>query len=79
MALLAAVAVVSVPAVSGAHKSKQPQAGKPRMQHGCARIESKLPTYADWPRVESRIKSDKKLEARVQRMLSSLSLEEKVG
>src|SRR5918994_1793650 len=77
LALLAAVAVVSVPA--GAHEGKQPQAGKPRMQHGCARIESKLPTYADWPRVESRIKSDKKLEARVQRMRASLSLEEKVG
>ena len=30
------------------------EVGKPRMQHGCARIESKLPTLADWPRVHSR-------------------------
>ena len=66
MALLAAVAVVAVPAAGGAHRAKQPEVGKPRMQDGCARIESKLPTYADWPRVHSRIKSDKKLEARVQ-------------
>ena len=79
LALLAAVAVVAVPGASGAHKAKQPQVGKPRMQDGCARIESKLPTYADWPRVHSRIKSDKKVEARVRSMLSKLSLEEKVG
>ena len=67
LALLAAVAVVAVPAAVGAHRAKQPEAGKPRMKDGCARIESKLPTYADWPRVDSRIKSDKKVEARVRR------------
>jgi beta-glucosidase len=78
-ALLALAAVVAVPSTGIAGKSKQPQAGKPRMEHGCARIEDKLPTYADWPRVESRIKDDHKLEARVQRMLASLTLEEKVG
>ena len=79
LALLAAVAVVAVPAAGGAHRAKQPEAGKPRMKDGCARIESKLPTYADWPRVHSRIKSDKKVEARVRSMLSKLTLEEKVG
>jgi beta-glucosidase len=79
VALLALAAVVAVPSAGIAGKSKQPQAGKPRMEHGCARIEDKLPTYADWPRVESRIKDDHKLEARVQRMLASLTLEEKVG
>ena len=79
MALLAAVAVVAVPAAGGAHRAKQPEAGKPRMKDGCARIESKLPTYADWPRVHSRIKSDKKVEARVRSILSKLSLAEKVG
>ena len=65
LTLLALVAVVSVPAVSGAHKSAQPQVGKPRMEHGCARIEDRLPTLSDWPRVESRIKDSAKLEARV--------------
>ena len=70
LALLAVAAVVSVPAVSGAHKSSQPQVGKPRMEHGCARIEDRLPTLSDWPRVDSRIKDSKKLEARVQSMLA---------
>ena len=76
MALLVAIAVVSVPAVSGAHKDERSTAGKPRMKHGCARIESKLPTYKDWPRVESRIKSDKQLEARVKQIVSKLLLKE---
>ncbi len=79
VALIALIAVVAVPSAGGAHKAKQPEIGKPRMQHGCARIESKLPTLADWPRVHSRVKDDAKLEARVQRMVSQLSLEEKVG
>ena len=42
LALLAAVAVVAVPGASGAHKAKQPQVGKPRMQNGCARIETPI-------------------------------------
>ena len=79
LALLALAAVVAVPAAGGAHKAKQPEIGKPRMEHGCARIEDKLPTLADWPRVHSRIKDDHKLEARVRQMLSKLSLAEKVG
>ncbi len=77
--LLTTAVVVGVPVASGAHKSSKPEVGKPRMEHGCARIEDKLPTYADWPRVNSRIKDSKKLEGRVRSMLSTLSLEEKVG
>ena len=79
LAMLAVAAVVSVPAVSGAHKSAQPQVGAPRMEDGCARIEDRLGKLSDWPRVESRIKDSKKLEARVQSMVDSMTLEEKVG
>ena len=79
VALIALAAVMVVPSAGGAHKAKQSEIGEPRMQHGCARIESKLPTLADWPRVHSRIKQDGALEARVQRMVSQLTLEEKVG
>jgi beta-glucosidase len=79
IALLALAAVVAVPGASGAHKAEQPQIGKPRMEHGCARIEDRLKTLSDWPRVHSRIKDDRSVEARVRRMLSKLSLEEKVG
>ena len=79
VALVALAAVAVVPSAGGAHKAKQPEIGKPRMQHGCARIESKLPTLADWPRVHSRVKDDAKLEARVRKLLSQLTLEEKVG
>jgi beta-glucosidase len=80
LALLAA-AVVALPAAGVAHKGKssQPHVGKPRMEGGCARIEDRLPTFADWPRVHSRIKDSGKVEAQVSRMLSKLTLEEKVG
>ena len=49
-------------------------AGKPHGGgHGCARIDKRLPTYSDWPRVHSRIESSKKLEARVKSMVSKLT------
>ena len=79
IALLALAAVIAVPGASGAHKAEQPQIGKPRMEQGCARIEDRLKTLSDWPRVHSRIKDDRSVEARVRQMLSKLSLEEKVG
>ncbi len=39
--LLATVVVVGVPVASGAHESSKPEVGKPRMEHGCARIEDR--------------------------------------
>ena len=77
--LLAGSLAVVVPGVSGAHGSKQPQVGKPNFEHGCARIERQLPELRDWPRVHSRIKESRRVEARVRALLSKLSLEEKVG
>ena len=71
---------VLIPGVSSAHRGGKPHAGT--LRHGsydCARIDSRLPSYRDWPRVDSRIRDSKKLEARVKSMLSKLSLEEKVG
>jgi len=79
LAVIVGLLVALVPGASGA-KREQPQVGKPRAgKHGCTRIESKLPTLADWPHVRSRIKDSKQLEARVQSLLSKLTLEEKVG
>ena len=78
--LLAGVLAVLIPAASGARSGGKQYAGKPHGGgHGCVRIDKKLQTYRDWPKVRSRIESSKKLEARVQSMLSKLSLEEKVG
>lgn len=79
LALLALVVLAGVPGVSGAHRDRQPQVGEPRTEHGCARIEDRLPTLSDWPKVHSRIEDSRKVEARVRSMLSKLSLEEKVG
>jgi len=46
---------------------------------GCARIEDSLPTLADWPRVESRVKDDAGVEARVAALLGRMTLAEKIG
>jgi beta-glucosidase len=45
----------------------------------CTSIPRTLPNYTDWPRVESRIKPSKSVEAQVRALLSKMSLEEKVG
>jgi beta-glucosidase len=80
LGILALVLAVLVPGVSGANRAGQPQVGHPKQgKGGCARIERDLPTLRDWPRVQSRIKDSHKVEARVQSLLSKLSLEEKVG
>src|SRR3954452_11586929 len=80
LGILAMVLAVLVPGVSGAHRAGQAKIGEPKKgAGGCARIERDLPTLRDWPRVQSRIKDSRKVEARVQSLLSKLSLEEKVG
>ncbi|MEU6154283.1 exo 1,3/1,4-beta-D-glucan glucohydrolase [Actinosynnema sp. NPDC047251] len=53
--------------------------GEPRTDHGCARIEPTLPTYADWPRVRSRVHGDPADERRIAKIVGSLTLAEKVG
>lgn len=38
-----------------------------------------VPTYTDWPKIESVIKRDPVIEAEVQRLLNGMTLEQKVG
>lgn len=47
--------------------------------NGCVRIEPNLRTMTDWPRVESRMKTNAKDEKRVAEMLGKMTLAEKVG
>ncbi|AWS48878.1 exo 1,3/1,4-beta-D-glucan glucohydrolase [Streptosporangium sp. 'caverna'] len=46
---------------------------------GCARIEKKLPTLADWPKVKSRIKQNPADERRVAKILAGMTTAEKIG
>ncbi|WP_405139566.1 exo 1,3/1,4-beta-D-glucan glucohydrolase [Sphaerisporangium sp. NBC_01403] len=57
----------------------QPVIGKPATDHGCARIEKTLPTLADWPKVKSEIKQNPADEKRVAKILSGMTLAEKIG
>ncbi|MFC6082463.1 glycoside hydrolase family 3 N-terminal domain-containing protein [Sphaerisporangium aureirubrum] len=58
---------------------RQPVIGKPPMDHGCARIEKRLPTLADWPKVESAVKRDPSDERRIAKIVAGMTLAEKVG
>ncbi|WP_248965041.1 glycoside hydrolase family 3 protein [Sphaerisporangium perillae] len=86
-ALLAGLALLAggatgVPSAGAdsAKGARQPVIGKPAMdEHGCARIEKTLPTLADWPKVESRIKKNPADEKRVAEILAGMTLAEKVG
>ena len=58
----------------------RPVVGPPRTDgHGCARVEDRLPTLADWPRVDSRVPTNPVDEHRVRRMVAGMTLAEKVG
>ncbi|MDH2429458.1 exo 1,3/1,4-beta-D-glucan glucohydrolase [Sphaerisporangium sp. TRM90804] len=58
----------------------QPVIGKPATgPDGCARIEKRLPTLAEWPRVKSAIKQNPADEKRVRKILAGMTLAEKVG
>ncbi|NUT96280.1 MAG: exo 1,3/1,4-beta-D-glucan glucohydrolase [Saccharothrix sp.] len=79
-ALLAAVVATGTLATGGATAAPaQPVVGEPRTEHGCARIEKTLPTLADWPKVESRVKSAPGDERRIKKILDGMTLAEKVG
>ncbi|MEO3810222.1 exo 1,3/1,4-beta-D-glucan glucohydrolase [Sphaerisporangium sp. B11E5] len=58
---------------------RQPVIGKPAMDHGCARIENRLPTLADWPKVESAVKRNPADERRIAKIVAGMTLAEKVG
>jgi beta-glucosidase len=65
--------------VAASQESAQPVIGEPNTDHGCARIEDELPELADWPKVESRVKSNPDDERRVADILAGMTLAEKVG
>nr|BFE78683.1 hypothetical protein GCM10020093_012840 [Planobispora longispora] len=81
LAVLAA-GVTGIPGASAetATGERQPVIGQPRLDaRGCARIEKDLPTLADWPKVNSRIKKNPVDEWRIRKILAGMTLAEKVG
>src|SRR6185503_10040188 len=79
-ALCAIGALVPIASGAGSPQPAQPVVGKPKLDdNGCARIQASLPRLSDWPRVENKVHDDKKVERRVQTLLSGMTLEEKVG
>ncbi|WP_086820791.1 exo 1,3/1,4-beta-D-glucan glucohydrolase [Allokutzneria sp. NRRL B-24872] len=60
--------------------ARQPVVGKPDLGwNGCARIDQKLPTYSDWPKVRSGITDNAAVERRVAGLLKGMTLAEKIG
>ncbi|MFB9909308.1 exo 1,3/1,4-beta-D-glucan glucohydrolase [Allokutzneria oryzae] len=60
--------------------SRQPVVGKPDLGwNGCARIDQKLPTYQDWPKVRSGITDSAAVERRVAELVKGMTLAEKIG
>ncbi|MEU4832501.1 exo 1,3/1,4-beta-D-glucan glucohydrolase [Streptosporangium sp. NPDC023615] len=59
---------------------RQPVIGKPALDfRGCARIEKKLPTLNEWPKVKSKIGKNPLQERRIAKILAGMTLAEKVG
>ena len=60
--------------------SRQPTVGRPNLdRNGCARIEDKLPTLKDWPKVDSRIDKNAFDERKIAKMVADMTLAEKIG
>ncbi|MEU7890620.1 exo 1,3/1,4-beta-D-glucan glucohydrolase [Microbispora bryophytorum] len=57
----------------------RPVVGRPDTDHGCARIDKRLPTLPDWPAVQSEIKRNPADEKRVAKIVAGMTLAEKVG
>ncbi|MET8154743.1 exo 1,3/1,4-beta-D-glucan glucohydrolase [Sphaerisporangium sp. NPDC005289] len=81
LALLAGGAVGTPTAGADSAKGhRQPVVGKPAMdEHGCARIEKSLPKLSDWPKVDSRVKKNPADERRIAKIVSGMTVAEKVG
>ncbi|MBW4716388.1 glycoside hydrolase family 3 protein [Saccharothrix obliqua] len=75
----ALAALLAAGLTTGATTPDRPVVGEPRLEHGCARIEQRLPELADWPTVRTRVRSGPGDEERVRRILDSMTLAEKVG
>ncbi|WP_420803600.1 glycoside hydrolase family 3 protein [Saccharothrix deserti] len=82
LAAVLAAGLITGAAAAGASPdstARQPVIGEPRTEHGCARIERNLPELAEWPKVESRVKSNPADERRIANILAGMTLAEKVG
>ncbi|WP_199442789.1 glycoside hydrolase family 3 protein [Umezawaea beigongshangensis] len=80
VALLAGLTGGTPAATADPKHSRQPVIGKPAVDsHGCARIENKLPTLSEWPKVDSRIDRSPSDERRVSAMVAGMTLAEKIG
>ncbi|GAA3158910.1 exo 1,3/1,4-beta-D-glucan glucohydrolase [Planomonospora alba] len=78
--LASGVAGMPGAAAETATGDRQPVIGKPSLDlRGCARIEKRLPTLSDWPKVESRIKRNPADERRIAKIVAGMTLAEKVG
>ncbi|WP_433264965.1 glycoside hydrolase family 3 N-terminal domain-containing protein [Actinosynnema sp. CS-041913] len=77
--LLATGLVTGVASAAPDASPRRPVIGEPRTEHGCARIEHRLPTLADWPEVRSRVGSNPADEGRIRTIVASMTLAEKVG
>ncbi|ETK37432.1 glycoside hydrolase family 3 protein, partial [Microbispora sp. ATCC PTA-5024] len=62
-----------------ARPDRQPVVGSPDKAGGCARIEKRLPTLPDWPRVRSEIGRNPADEKRIATIVAGMTLAEKVG
>ncbi|MCE6997952.1 exo 1,3/1,4-beta-D-glucan glucohydrolase [Saccharothrix sp. S26] len=78
-ALAAVLAAGLITGTAAASPDRRPVVGEPRTEHGCARIEPNLPELSDWPRVDSRVKSNPADERRIKKILAGMTLAEKVG
>ncbi|MEU7915894.1 exo 1,3/1,4-beta-D-glucan glucohydrolase [Microbispora bryophytorum] len=83
LALLPAAAAAAAPGGPPGKPEGKPPArpvvGRPDMDHGCARIDKRLPTLPDWPAVQSEIKRNPADEKRVATIVAGMTLAEKVG
>ncbi|MCC8250311.1 glycoside hydrolase family 3 protein [Saccharothrix luteola] len=79
LAAVLAAGLITGAAAASPDASRRPVIGEPRTEHGCARIEDRLPHLADWPKVDSRVKSNPSDERRVKNILAGMTLAEKVG
>ncbi|WP_182907313.1 exo 1,3/1,4-beta-D-glucan glucohydrolase [Microbispora sp. H13382] len=70
---------VESPAKSPGKPPARPVLGTPEMDHGCARIDRRLPALPDWPAVRSEIKRNPADEKRIAKTVAGMTLAEKVG
>jgi len=76
---LVVAGIVPGPGPAVAQGGRQPQIGQPAMENGCARIERRLPTLADWPKVSSGVTRNPADERRIARIVAGMTLAEKIG